>query len=291
MALTTTSIKDIFKKKVDSIISDSYEAPTIWVDSRTGEEHEDYDYSCVKSADPDGNSHYWKGKPNDPYWIESGNYGDPDYLVVNGPIKQVGSHVVECGRVHLRNKEYPFANSLDKIFKYARNLEILHFAFEGIQDIVIPENLFWNCPKLTSLFKCFCGVNVTKIPANLLSECHSLENVSLMFYDSRVDEIPEDLFKNNPEIYDFSSAFKFTNVKKIPDGLLTQFKDGIEKRNINILSFVELTPIDNAFRTGPIPPTPAKRKAKRNLYFPSYLSKETQWRMLGHTSRDDYNDF
>lgn len=294
MPIQTTSIKDIFKKKVDDTVADLYDAPTIWRDSNTGEEHEDYEYVCIRSESPAISAAM--GHPTDtPSYTTPGHYGDPDWLVVNGPIKQVGSHVIKCGKIHISSKKYPYADRLDQLFKFARNLEELDESFDNINTwpdrLVLPEDLFWNCPKLIRMSRCFGHARLAGVPPKLLYNCHSLESVNRLFYDaSGVEEIPEDFFKNNPNIKDFRCAFEYTLVKKIPQGLLTQFKEGIEKGDIDINYFVKSTPLAAEFGPrGKVPKTPAEKKAKRDMFFPTYLSKEVQWGMMGH--KKGYSNF
>lgn len=257
MAIKTTSIRDIFKKKVSSDVEEtilnSYEAPTIWIDSETGEEHEDFDYPELDCEIP--------GKPTRTTWYPLS--GEEATIFVNGPIKQIGSHVTKCTGLFPRfmqgssgssPADYPFMDNIRDVFKYARNLESLNSTFYNFgtesYTFMIPENLFWNCPKLKSLYNVFYRAHIAEIPANLLSKCPDLENVKSLFCSATIDteEIPDGLFKNNPKIKNFDIAFYNSNVSKVSNTLLSQFKDDIDRGIVSVHDFLKSTWAARHFR-------------------------------------------
>lgn len=285
MAIKVTRLQDVFTQKVKDFLN----MPTIWLDSITGEEHEDYEHTHIESHDP--RSFTWREKRTAPSYVIERVYSmdeKPGTFRVNGPIKQIGSHVIECGSICIDQRDnmaYPYLDQLDQIFKYATNLESLHNTFKaldiGTNEFIIPENLFWNCNKLKTLQKVFNGTNLKHIPENLLAKCPNLESVRGIFCNTMVSEIPEDLFKNNPKITDFNSAFRLTEIKKIPDKLLEPFKDEILKHKISVDNFINQTPIQveitNSYK-------PKEKKLIKAQYFPSYLNSDIMWDMLGGKS-------
>lgn len=278
MAITVTRIGEVFKKTVQ----DSIDYPTIWIDSRTGKECEDFKYTYIESKDPEIYS--LNDISNESSRVVHRADGN-DILYIYGPIKQVGSHVISCGRLYYNSTgQYPFLDQLDQIFKYARNLEYASdlFSYMRCDTFSVPKNLFWGCHKLKELVNIFSGTELEYIPAELLSKCYQLESVMELCYYTRLKEIPEDLFKNNPKITNFVRAFFGTSVQKIPNKLLEPFKDGILSKELSFGSFVGNTPIRHCISRIDSDKSKQEREVIRSQYIPTYIPREIQWEMLGY---------
>lgn len=303
MAIKVTTIRDAFKKKVSDVADEaaikSYDAPTIWIDGRTGEEHEDFEYTHIESVNPDSDN--WPGGPDDPFHVQKGakmmiisKSAEPDILKVNGPIKQIGSHVIYCGRLYGNpEKVYPFLDNLYNVFKYARNLEYAFCLFDYVNTdgpLVVPENLFWNCTKLKEMSVIFRYTNLKNIPARLLERCTELEDVTTMFYNTPLKDIPEDLFRTNTKIKNFNSAFSKTNVKKVPDRLLEPFKAGIIDGTIDVSKLVEDTPLEKEVYKTINDKSLSQEEIDKKMseYLPSYFPKQIQLEIVGYTTTDFY---
>lgn len=165
MAIKTTSLQDILKKK----LSDEIEAPTIWVDMH-GNEHSEFGITIL-SADSKVIDYYSKSNGTSRF--------------ITGVIRQIGSTVVTCGTLvsTIRPSGYPY--DLSTTFKTARNLKTLVHTFNNADSkdspLEIPEDLFWNCPKLESLDHVFAGTRITSIPERLFERCVNLKNCLMHF--------------------------------------------------------------------------------------------------------------
>lgn len=273
MGLTLTQLQGVFKNTVN----DSIQKPTIWVDPNTGEEQLDCKYVEISYMDPtkgiQSNDH------NATSYVDYDDETGVDLLFVNGPIKQVGSHVKYCGPIGKGPLVYEFP--IEDTFKYAKNLEevsSLFYCNDSFDDFIIPEKLLWNCPKLRAISNLFMCLNVYEIPSKLLAKCPELKSIYGIFQNTKVHDIPEDLFNNNPKITDFADTFNKTKVTKIPDKLFDQFKNGIISHTIDVSGFVANTPLANSilYNRDNTRTTFNQERQKRDEYFPSYFSPTIQ---------------
>lgn len=243
MAIRVTRIGDVFKQKV----TESLDVPTIWVDL-DGNEHEDYEHLAIASS----------RDVNAPLALSNGFnlsvYGwlpptDMKILTVNGVIKQVGSHVLYCGKINdMWKLKYPF--DLSKTFKAAKNLKSLAYTFHDTGDkdnpITIPEDLLWGCPNLIECNSVFslCFISQNEIPENLFSKCPKLKSIESCFqWCYRITKIPDHLFKNNTELINLSKAFsRCDNLQDIPKGLLDPFRRGFLEGTINLDHLFYMSP-------------------------------------------------
>lgn len=284
MAIKVTRLQDVFKNK----LKESVNVPTIWVDLKTGQEYDDYEYTRI------GAYMSWTDANDEPFTIKKDQIdyfgGTADRLLVRGAIKQIGSHVEVCGCLMDQNEQapYPFLDQIGDVFKNARNLKDLELSLYNIDKysdtpLIVPENLLWNCPKLQKISSLFEETKITEIPANLLSKCPNLISVYSFCEHTQISEIPEGLFDNNSKIRIFIEAFKHTNITKIPDSILEQFKDGILNGKIDVDYFAQRTPISKLVN-GPFfkddSTTEEEKALKRAKYLPSYLPAKIQASML-----------
>lgn len=202
MAVTITTIRDVFKHQV----SHNVIVPTIWID-KSGIEHEDWELESISARSMGPDSAY---------------------------IKQVGSHVKIV--VRLCDIEFydRYADLVDvaSIFKYAINLRIALLCFSLVHSLKdIPENLFWNCPKLEKVDSCFADTDIVSIPEKLFKRSKNLTDASGTFRScSKLTDVPENLFSNCPLLKDVGGLFEScTSLEKIPDRL---FKDALNLLNV-----------------------------------------------------------
>lgn len=206
MALKTTSLQGILKKK----LSNEIKVPTIWIDM-SGKFHEDWTNTAISSTV------YWPGN-NDEH-----DSTFSDFLVCNGFIQQVGSHVTSCGHLSHFASLYPF--DLSKTFAYAKNLKELSGLFLLYNDLIdpfeIPEDLLWGCPNLKIVDGAFKDSNITSIPSRLFEKCPNLETIKEAFlWCKNLTNVPFDLFKNNKRIYSLKDTFSGSGIVDVPKPLL-----------------------------------------------------------------------
>lgn len=270
MGLALTSLQDVFKNKV----KDSINVPTVWIDSKTGEEHYDFKYTHVRRMRPE--IEYVTNKPF---------VCDTDILYVRGNIKHIGSHVLMAGPIAVDENHYQFP--IQETFRYAKSLEEISslFYYWDSNEFIIPEDLLWNCPKLKKINDIFKNCPVKVIPSKLFAKCPELLSMDYSFYNTKITEIPEDLFNNNLQLTDMSYAFSWTKVKKIPEHLFDPIIDNIIGKKVQIGGFVYSTPLSETFTK--IHNYDKKEQANRRArYFPQSLPRKFQYKLISISYSD-----
>lgn len=198
MAIRVRTFGDIFKNKV----ANSLDVPTIWVDL-DGNEHLDYEHYIITSFSALQKYGKLFDTSNDILLVND-HLESRQCLRVCGIIKQIGSHVTRCYKLNdFSDKQYPY--DLKKTFRFARSLTYLKDSISKVdseeEPLVIPEDLFWNCPDLKEVIDCFNYNHCSEIPENLFSRCPDLQSVRGAFSACQnLTEVPKDLFKYNVQM-------------------------------------------------------------------------------------------
>lgn len=150
---------------------------------------------------------------------------------VNMHVKQIPYGLFEPMRI-LKRLKYPFCSGtvhgmiLDDLLQYNIELEEINGLFDHQPDVnsTIPENLFANCPKLTSVRGTFLsayGIH-GEIPANLFANNPLLTNVSDCFSGAKglTGSVPASLFANNQRLANARWCFENSGISgQVPETL------------------------------------------------------------------------
>lgn len=63
-------------------------------------------------------------------------------------------------------------------------------------NVVFPEELFYGCENITSMYMAFQRAEIKTLPTDLLKYSPKINNISFMFQYSKVESVPDDLFGN-----------------------------------------------------------------------------------------------
>lgn len=216
MAIKTTSLKDVFRRKSEEFVMNPDR--TVWLDE-------------------EGNTHYMEGLTQiivmpskekfrtgrcKPIYPEEGQFA------IDGTLLQVGNTVRSVRNVTSlpSNKNFIDKVDLSRLFRFAKNLEIIDGAFSYIKDLTtVPEDLLWGCPKLKRFSRGFAYSGLEEIPENIFAKNPELEYVSYCFhYATNLKEIPEKLFSNCHKLNSLDHCFSGCGITSIPECLLDVFK-------------------------------------------------------------------
>ena len=119
--------------------------------------------------------------------------------------------VKQWGMTGLKYVDLSYFSNLNEIASPTKNSFInlieICLGYTGIQSI--PEDLFVNCPNVTSFFYAFKGCESLKsIPENLFANCPNVTSFQGTFeYCSNLTSIPEKLFDNCENVEEFWATF------------------------------------------------------------------------------------
>ena len=129
--------------------------------------------------------------------------------------------IKQWGTTGVKNINFFNANDLTTIATPTQNsfidLVYVYFGNSGLKSI--PENLFANCPNVTSFEGTFYETDITNIPENLFANCYNAIDFSDTFSQTNITSIPEDLFANCPNAVNFGGTFSNTEITSIPKKL------------------------------------------------------------------------
>ena len=123
--------------------------------------------------------------------------------------------IKQWGTTGLKYVNFDYGNNLNEIASPTENSFVnlvgIWFSYAKIQSI--PENLFANCPNVTSFYSTFeeCS-NLTSIPAKLFDNCENVENFRHTFYGCA------SLTGNAPELWKRGTNSEENNYEENPDG-------------------------------------------------------------------------
>lgn len=137
--------------------------------------------------------------------------------------------VKQWGTTGLKYVAFNYCSNLNEIVSPTENsfsnLIGIRLAYTSIQSI--PENLFANCPNVTSFQGTFalCS-NLTSIPEKLFANCPNVTDFSYLFeHCENLESIPEKLFANCPNVMSFERTFQTCNsITSIPEKLFDNSK-------------------------------------------------------------------
>lgn len=112
--------------------------------------------------------------------------------------------------IHIRFEYTNIQSIPENLFANCPNVTSFYSAFEGCRSLEsIPANLFANCPNVTSFQGTFYGCsNLTSIPGKLFINCSNVITFDATFYEcSSLTSIPEKLFDNCEKVEEFGSTF------------------------------------------------------------------------------------
>ena len=117
----------------------------------------------------------------------------------------------QWGTTGLKHVDFIYCDNLNEIASPTENSFInlidIYFSYTSIQSI--PEDLFANCPNVTSFAGTFnyCS-KLTSIPENLFANCSNVTSFYGTFeYCSNLTSIPEKLFDNCENVENFWATF------------------------------------------------------------------------------------
>lgn len=119
--------------------------------------------------------------------------------------------VKQWGTTGLKYVAFNYCSNLNEIVSPTENsfsnLIGIRLAYTSIQSI--PENLFANCPNVTSFYIAFEGCrSLESIPANLFANCPNVTSFEGTFGGcNNLTSIPEKLFANCPNVTSFQGTF------------------------------------------------------------------------------------
>lgn len=123
--------------------------------------------------------------------------------------------IKQWGTTGLKYINFDYGNNLNEIASPTENSFVnlvgIWFSYAKIQSI--PENLFTNCPNVTSFYNTFkeCS-NLTSIPAKLFDNCENVENFLHTFFGCA------SLTGNAPELWKRGTNSEENNYVGNPDG-------------------------------------------------------------------------
>lgn len=138
--------------------------------------------------------------------------GKYEYLAVKNKIENYSklNKVKQWGTTGLKYVFLGYCN-LAEIASPTQNsfINLIHISFEYTNIQSIPENLFANCPNVTSFYIAFAGCrSLESIPANLFANCPNVTSFEGTFGGcNNLTSIPEKLFANCPNVTSFQGTF------------------------------------------------------------------------------------
>lgn len=138
--------------------------------------------------------------------------GKYEYLAVKNKIENYSklNKVKQWGTTGLKYVFLGYCN-LAEIASPTQNsfINLIHISFEYTNIQSIPENLFANCPNVTSFYIAFKGCrSLESIPANLFANCPNVTSFESTFAEcNNLTSIPANLFANCPNVNNFNYTF------------------------------------------------------------------------------------
>ena len=156
--------------------------------------------------------------------LSSGSYPKPSGIDKLIKIEQWGTTEIENIELTYLDDLIEIAEPTESSFEY---LIKISFGYSGIRSI--PENLFANCPNVTTFDGTFAMTNITNIPKNLFANCLNVTDFSSCFSGCenltgeapklwlRVPNGEENEYKGIPNgNFCFEGCFNLDNYDEIP---------------------------------------------------------------------------